>query len=70
MQRWSPLAKSVEHYEIARYGTLIAWSRLLGRDEVAQIPDETLAEEKGADENLNALSIDRINRRAAAVQTA
>ena len=62
--------QSVEHYEIARYGTLIAWSRLLGRDDVAQILDETLAEEKGADEKLNALSIDRINRRAAAVQTA
>jgi ferritin-like metal-binding protein YciE len=37
---------------------------------VATILAETLAEEKGADEKLNALSIDRINRRAAAVQTA
>jgi ferritin-like metal-binding protein YciE len=62
--------QAVEHYEIARYGTLIAWARLLGRDDVAHLLDETLAEEKGADETLNALSIERINRRAVAVQTA
>ena len=62
--------QAVEHYEIARYGTLIAWARLLGRDDVAHLLDETLAEEKGADETLNALSIERINRRAGAVQTA
>lgn len=62
--------QAVEHYEIARYGTLIAWARLLGRDDVAQSLDETLAEEKGANEKLSALSIERINRRAAAVQTA
>lgn len=63
-------AQTVEHYEISRYGTLIAWSRLLGRDDVAQILDETLAEEKATDEKLNQISIDRINRRAASVQPA
>jgi len=63
-------AQAVEHYEISRYGTLIAWSRLLGRDDVAQLLDETLAEEKATDEKLNQISVDRINRRAAAVQPA
>jgi ferritin-like metal-binding protein YciE len=62
--------QAVEHYEIARYGTLIAWSTLLGREDVASVLEETLAEEKGADEKLSALSIDRINRRAAAAQSA
>jgi ferritin-like metal-binding protein YciE len=63
-------AQAVEHYEITRYGTLIAWAQLLGRDDVAQILDETLAEEKATDEKLNQISIDRINRRAAAHQSA
>lgn len=63
-------AQAVEHYEISRYGTLIAWARLLGRDDVVPLLEETLAEEKATDEKLNQLSLDRINRRAAAVETA
>jgi len=45
-------AQKVEHYEIAGYGTLSAWARSLGLDEVAGLLEETLAEEKEADEKL------------------
>jgi ferritin-like metal-binding protein YciE len=63
-------AQAVEHYEITRYGTLIAWAKLLGREDAARLLDQTLAEEKATDDKLNALSVDRINRRAAAAQPA
>jgi ferritin-like metal-binding protein YciE len=49
-------AQAVEHYEIARYGTLTAWAKLLGETEAAQLLHETLEEEKAADEKLTALS--------------
>lgn len=45
-------AQKVEHYEIAGYGTLSAWARSLGLDDVAGLLEETLAEEKEADEKL------------------
>jgi len=45
-------AQKVEHYEIAGYGTLSAWARSLGLDQVAGLLEETLAEEKEADEKL------------------
>jgi ferritin-like metal-binding protein YciE len=45
-------AQKVEHYEMAGYGTLSAWARSLGLDEVAGLLEETLAEEKEADEKL------------------
>jgi ferritin-like metal-binding protein YciE len=45
-------AQKVEHYEMAGYGTLSAWARSLGLDEVAELLEETLAEEKEADEKL------------------
>ncbi len=45
-------AQKVEHYEIAGYGTLSAWARSLGMDDVAGLLEETLAEEKEADEKL------------------
>src|SRR5581483_10487311 len=45
-------AQKVEHYEIASYGTLSNWARTLGHDDVAQILDKTLAEEKAADDKL------------------
>ena len=45
-------AQKVEHYEIAGYGTLSAWARSQGLDEVAALFDETLNEEKRADETL------------------
>ena len=45
-------AQKVEHYEIAGYGTLIAWANSIGLEEVAQVFEETLQEEKEADEKL------------------
>jgi len=59
-------AQAVEHYEITRYGTLIAWAEELGRKDCAQLLSETLAEEKNADQNLTALAEGRVNRKAAA----
>ena len=55
-------AQMVEHYEIAQYGTLIAWARELGREDAAAILAETLAEEKATDEKLTQLAEARINR--------
>jgi ferritin-like metal-binding protein YciE len=45
-------AQKVEHYEIAGYGTVTAWARSLGLDDVAELLEATLAEEKEADEKL------------------
>jgi ferritin-like metal-binding protein YciE len=49
-------AQKVEHYEIAGYGTVTAWANTLGLDEVAAVLEETLREEKEADEKLTQLS--------------
>ena len=57
-------AQAVEHYEIARYGTVIAWAKQLGRTECASILAETLAEEKATDEKLTALAESKINASA------
>ena len=57
-------AQAVEHYEIARYGTVIAWAKQLGRTECAAILAETLAEEKATDEKLTALAESAINSQA------
>ncbi len=59
-------AQAVEHYEIARYGTLIAWARQLGHDEAAELLEETLAEEKNADRILNEIALREVNEDAAA----
>lgn len=45
-------AQKVEHYEIAGYGTLKSWARSLGLDEVAELLEATLREEKEADQKL------------------
>lgn len=45
-------AQKVEHYEISGYGTLSAWAKSIGLDEVAELLDQTLAEEKAADDKL------------------
>lgn len=58
-------AQAVEHYEITRYGTLIAWAKMLGRDDCAAVLEETLKEEKAADRKLTQLAVDQINLRAA-----
>lgn len=45
-------AQAVEHYEIARYGSLIAWAREIGLTDAADLLEASLAEEKAADEKL------------------
>ena len=58
-------AQAVEHYEISRYGTLIAWAKELGRDDCASVLNETLEEEKATDAKLTQMAEARINRKAA-----
>jgi len=57
-------AQAVEHYEMTRYGTLVAWSREMGREECARILEETLKEEKAADAKLTQIAEARLNRAA------
>lgn len=59
-------AQRVEHYEIGAYGTCVAWARLLGHDEAASLLEQTLDEEKAADEKLSALAESEINESAVA----
>ena len=54
-----------EHYEIAAYGTLVAWARAMGHEEAADLLQETLDEEKAADEKLTAIAEAGINQEAA-----
>jgi ferritin-like metal-binding protein YciE len=54
-----------EHYEMAAYGTLVAWARGMGHTEAATLLQETLDEEKAADEKLTALAEGGINQDAA-----
>jgi ferritin-like metal-binding protein YciE len=58
-------AQAAEHYEIARYGSLIAWARQLGRNDCASILQKTLDEEKMTDQKLTSLAEGKINLRAA-----
>jgi ferritin-like metal-binding protein YciE len=57
-------AQAVEHYEIARYGTLRTWAEELGHGDAAQLLEATLAEEKMTDKNLTALAKSVINLEA------
>lgn len=59
-------AQRVEHYEIAAYGTLVAWARSMAHAELADLLEETLNEEKSADSKLSSLARDGINKHAAA----
>ncbi|MGE0700728.1 MAG: ferritin-like domain-containing protein [Hyphomicrobiaceae bacterium] len=59
-------AQAVEHYEITRYGTLIAWARELGRDDVIELLEQNLEEEKKADKLLTRIAEEAVNRRAKA----
>jgi ferritin-like metal-binding protein YciE len=59
-------AQAVEHYEIARYGTLKGWARELGLNEAASLLQTTLEEEKDTDEKLSKLAVTPINQRAEA----
>jgi ferritin-like metal-binding protein YciE len=59
-------AQAVEHYEIARYGTLRTWASQLGMDDAVSLLDQTLAEEKHADELLTQIAEGGANLQAAA----
>jgi len=58
-------AQTVEHYEVARYGTLVAWAKLLGRPDCANLLQQTLNEEKNTDMKLSQLAIGEVNKKAA-----
>jgi ferritin-like metal-binding protein YciE len=59
-------AQAVEHYEISRYGTLIAWAEELGLDDAVTLLQETLEEEKATDEALTEIAKTAINQQAEA----
>ena len=59
-------AQAIEHYEITRYGTLLAWAKQLGLSEAEGLLQETLIEEENTDEVLSELAEDAINPAAAA----
>jgi ferritin-like metal-binding protein YciE len=59
-------AQTVEHYEIARYGTLCCWARELGMDDAKSLLQETLDEEQAADQHLTRLADRSVNQQAAA----
>lgn len=61
-------AQAVEHYEITRYGTLVAWAKLLGRNDVAKVLAMNLKEEKATDKKLSGIAKRKINRKAAGRQ--
>lgn len=63
-------AQAVEHYEIARYGTLIAWATSLGKNDVVELLNATLEEERATDEALTSLGESGVNDRAAEQQKA
>src|SRR6476620_11531458 len=50
------LAQAVEHYEMTRYGTLIAWANQLGRADAAKLLQQTLKEEEATDKKLTTLA--------------
>ena len=58
-------AQAVEHYEMARYGTLRAWAEQLGMPEAAKLLQQTLDEEKETDKLLNQIATRSVNRKAA-----
>ena len=59
-------AQAVEHYEISRYGTLIAWAEELGLDDAVSLLEETLEEEEATDEALTEIAKTAINQQAQA----
>ncbi|MEP9369082.1 ferritin-like domain-containing protein [Xanthobacter sp. VNH20] len=58
-------AQAVEHYEMTRYGTLIAWAKRLGRADCASVLQRNLDEEKAADKKLTSIAESKLNIRAA-----
>jgi ferritin-like metal-binding protein YciE len=59
-------AQAVEHYEITRYGSLIAWAKQLGRDDAIELLEANLEEEKNADMLLSQIAESAVNEKAAA----
>jgi ferritin-like metal-binding protein YciE len=57
-------AQAVEHYEITRYGSLVAWAQEMGRQDVARILDRILEQEKATDQKLTKLAEARVNKQA------
>jgi ferritin-like metal-binding protein YciE len=57
-------AQAVEHYEMSRYGTLIAWAEELGHNKAAKLLEETLDEEEATDEALTELAEGVVNQEA------
>jgi ferritin-like metal-binding protein YciE len=60
-------AQRVEHYEIAAYGSARTFAQQLGLDNIAQMLQESLDEEKAADAKLNELAMSRVNEQALAI---
>jgi ferritin-like metal-binding protein YciE len=60
-------AQAVEHYEMGRYGALIAWAKTLGKSDVAELLRQNLDEEKQADQMLSRLATSEINKAALAM---
>ncbi len=58
-------AQTVEHYEMARYGALRTWAEELGMKDAAKLLEQTLMEERGADQKLTKLAETRVNAKAA-----
>jgi ferritin-like metal-binding protein YciE len=58
-------AQAIEHYEMTRYGTLISWAQELGRQDVVNLLQATLEEEKATDKKLTSIAEAKVNRRAA-----
>jgi ferritin-like metal-binding protein YciE len=58
-------AQAVEHYEMSRYGTLVAWAKQLGRTDCAGMLEQTLKEEKAADKRLTMIAESKLNPQAA-----
>ena len=59
-------AQAVEHDELARYGTLIAWAEALGHDDITRLLNTNLNEEKAADKKLSTVAVRKgVNRKAA-----
>ncbi|MFC5068747.1 ferritin-like domain-containing protein [Flaviflagellibacter deserti] len=58
-------AQAVEHYEISRYGTLVAWANQLGMKDASRLLEQTLVEEKKTDQLLSKIALSGLNQKAA-----
>ena len=58
-------AQAVEHYEMTRYGALIAWAKQIGRTDCVKLLQQTLDEEKATDSKLTQMAEASVNRKAA-----